>query len=66
MQGWDNDKNRQKVDAEGKLAASADQHDLGELQQGQQQHHQHHMVSEEEGDINNNLHKKKMVKKRVA
>ncbi len=47
MQSWDNDENRQKVAAEGKLqkAATADQHDLGELQQGQQQHHQHHMVS---------------------
>ena len=46
MQGWDDDENRQKVVAEGKLqkAASADQHDMGKLQQGQQQQ-QHHMVA---------------------
>ena len=48
------DKTLQKVPANGKLhkAASADQHYVGELQQGQQQQ----LVVVEEGDVNNNLH----------
>ncbi len=58
------DKNLQKVTADGKLqkAASANQHHVGKLQQGQQQH----MVVVEEGDINDNMRKKKIAKRRVV